>query len=646
MWNRIRYLIRLAHTLYDVGIIRIGHRFIYEIKKLIGKIIPFFVLEKFIGEYNNQQVYLFLEERFIYKKLKNKNEVIKFNGIELFLTNKQIKLNNSFQWNDSRLERITIFHLHYFDWARKWLDYLIDNNEWSEYEDSLIYLIDNWIVNNNLRAGDGWHSYTISLRIRNWMWIFQFCPNLISQKRIKSTWLQFCWLHFNQEYCHGGNHYLENLISLIMVGMQFKGEFAKNIVKQAIDNLKKELNKQVLNDGGHEERSVSYHILVLDRLVELACFMEINYQSSSKWLLVHIKKMTKWCECVRLMKNKTPLFNDAAQDNYFSINEIIKFSNAFIEKKYINLKGLRGRLLSIIFGEKDNYSYAYKEIKYKNSLIDLPDTGWTILRPGNGWELIFKCGECCPQHLGAHAHSDLLSFDLFNNGNEIICETGTSIYKSGSKRNFERSIAAHNTLQLGKKINGKFVGVEPIDAWSSFRVGKKASCYNKKNVITNGWYCVQGSHDGFKILGGNHHRWIGIKVIKNIPILVIADMITSNRKVSLESYFHLSPNFDSFENFGSLSINSYLNTNNLYLNKKNFKGYYSRGFGLEEKRKSVKFSIDITEKLFGIFTIFTNPTVKYNIKNYSNYHSLKGEIDFGKFGKLVWDLKSKSFNCT
>jgi uncharacterized heparinase superfamily protein len=34
--------------------------------------------------------------------------------------------------------------------------------------------------------------------------------------------------------------------------------------------LQRELSQQVLSDGGHEERSASYHLLMLDRLAELA----------------------------------------------------------------------------------------------------------------------------------------------------------------------------------------------------------------------------------------------------------------------------------------------------------------------------------------------------------------------------------------
>ena len=45
--------------------------------------------------------------------------------------------------------------------------------------------------------------------------------------------------------------------------------------RRAMGLLQQELSSQVLADGGHEERSASYHLLMLDRLVELACSLVV-----------------------------------------------------------------------------------------------------------------------------------------------------------------------------------------------------------------------------------------------------------------------------------------------------------------------------------------------------------------------------------
>ena len=645
MWFRIRYIIRLFHTLYDVGLIRLKDRFVYILKVKLAKFIPFKYLKYFVKGFNDfPELNLFLEDQYTFTKYDLPQNGYNFKKIKFNFLNKEACLYKNFNWNDSFFDRLWIFNLHYFDWSRKWLDNLIDNKKWDIEAKYLPYLIDYWIKTNNLKSGFGWHSYTISLRVRNWMWLFQIYPNLLSKERIISLWKQLCWLNFNQEKSHGGNHYLENLITLIMVGMQFKGKFAQKIVSESLKKLEIELNSQILEDGGYEERSASYHNLILDRLVELGCFLHIVQNHCPSWIYLNIKKMSLWSQSIRIMNGKVPLFNDSPIDPYYKVDKIIEFSKAFLSKKFANINGLRGHLLKIAFDNNLELSYS-KELKYKKSILHLPQTGWTFLRPGDGWELIFKCGKSCPDHLAAHAHSDLLSFDLFHRGKEIICETATSTYWDLPRRNFERSSSAHNTLQMGKIVKGKFKGVEPVDIWSTFRAGKKAKYKNRDFGAKKGWLWVQGSHNGFKSLKGNHLRWITIKIGKhNKPVLLIIDSVKINKNISIESFLHFSPIFNEFSNYDSLNFRFFTNKIDKQIKYKSYRGYYSEGFGLISNRKSIKYSLNLSKGIFAIFTIFSDKSLQFHKNNIYENNDLSGIIDFGDFGKIMWDIKSNIFS--
>ena len=105
----------------------------------------------------------------------------------------------------------------------------LKTGKWTYNPKFLKLLIDDWISNNRLGTGDGWHSYTISLRIRNWILLFRIFPEFSNQKRIDSLWQQICWLDINKEDYIGGNHWLENLISLIIGSLQFEGRKSKQI---------------------------------------------------------------------------------------------------------------------------------------------------------------------------------------------------------------------------------------------------------------------------------------------------------------------------------------------------------------------------------------------------------------------------------
>ena len=64
-------------------------------------------------------------------------------------------------------------------------------NEFGEKLLSLNFLLDDWIDNNIPGYGDGWSSYTISLRIRNWIIIFRTLPRLVNENLL---------IHFGNRY--------------------------------------------------------------------------------------------------------------------------------------------------------------------------------------------------------------------------------------------------------------------------------------------------------------------------------------------------------------------------------------------------------------------------------------------------------------
>ena len=163
-------------------------------------------------------------------------------------------------------------------------------------------LIDNWINHNPIGKGDGWHSYTTSLRIRNYIWILRVIPSIKNKKLIESLWTQFLWLNNHKEYCYGGNHLIENITCLLICSLQFQSNISKKIYTKSLNELEINLKKQILEDGGHEERSAYYHFLLLDRLVEVGCVIESIKNKRPKFLVQKIKVMLNWAELVLLKK--------------------------------------------------------------------------------------------------------------------------------------------------------------------------------------------------------------------------------------------------------------------------------------------------------------------------------------------------------
>ena len=56
-------------------------------------------------------------------------------------------------------------------------------------------------------------------------------------KRLKSLWVQICWLNSHKENYAGGNHFLENLTALVIGTLQFNSKNSEKI-NQKIFNPK------------------------------------------------------------------------------------------------------------------------------------------------------------------------------------------------------------------------------------------------------------------------------------------------------------------------------------------------------------------------------------------------------------------------
>ena len=289
-------------------------------------------------------------------------------------------------------------------------------------------------------------------------------------------WQQLCWLQAHPENCHGGNHWIENLSALALGGLQFDGPKARNMHRSAMRILQQELRSQVLRDGGHEERSASYHLLMLDRLSELALALQDTNGHLPQWLTDAIEAMAQWTRQISLENGVMPRFNDSAADAAPPVDLVLSRAAASTRNSSLSTHSSTPHAV----------------------VTDLPDTGWTLLHPGYGWQLFFKCGVPCPPHLPPHVHSDQLSFDLCHQASWILSEAGTSIYGNSTSRFYERSGSAHNVLQLGIEDSAGVINwIEPVDVWGGFRAGRKSKPRDRScGVSPEGSFFAAGSHNG------------------------------------------------------------------------------------------------------------------------------------------------------
>ena len=535
---------RLIQTLADIGPRRLQRRLRYELRQRLDRRLPPRIALAWAGDCSGTPPWLSvlrsLELQGSQLTALNPPNKISFNFLQ-----QERELTWPIRWNDPNWPRLWQFHLHYFDWARDWLEHALITGNWPNQAALLELLLDQWIEANSPGRGDGWHSYTLSLRTRNWIWLFRSCPKLATPLRIQSLWQQLIWLQSHPEHANGGNHWLENLIALALGGLQFDGLQARSMHRRAMRLLEQELSTQVLVDGGHEERSASYHLLMLDRLVELACSLSSIHGERPPWLVDAIEAMATWSQAVRLAGGVAPRFNDSAEDAAPPLDQVTAFANSYLQQRLFS-SGLRRRLLQGAATEPIPSALALTTAKDTCSAVvtDLPATGWTFLRPGQGWELVFKCGVPCPLHLPGHVHSDQLSVELSYQGQWVLSEAGTSIYGDAPERGFERCGASHNVLQLGLCLpSGEIEWIEPVEVWGGFRAARKAQPRHRQSGVLSESLCfAAGSHDGFDRFGACHERRVELSnADPDCLVLTVQDSVSTRQPFRFRQWWHLAP---------------------------------------------------------------------------------------------------------
>jgi len=274
-------------------------------------------------------------------------------------------------------------------------------------------LVATWIEAHPPRLGDAWHPYPLSTRVGNWIAALTLVPELATPELSLSLWRQLRRLERNVEDDVLGNHVIRNARALVLGGAAFG---AAELTRRGIAILRREVPEQILRDGGHYERSPSYHLVVLRDL------LEIQAVSPHTWLAEAIDRMREFAAALARPDGAPALFNDGT-----------------VDAPQLELPEPRAGLS--VFG----------------------DSGFVVVRDGALW-LAFRCGVAAPRFLPAHAHADALSFQLWWRGRPVVVDPGTFTYEPGADRDWFRSTRAHSTVVVD--------GRDQFRLWGAFRSGR------------------------------------------------------------------------------------------------------------------------------------------------------------------------------
>lgn len=218
------------------------------------------------------------------------------------------------------------------------------------------------------------------------------------------------------------NHLVFNIVAVLL----WRAATGKALPNEALRTLKATLDDQILPDGGHAERSATYHAHVLSMIQFIAATPGVG-DDLSAWLAKAAARMAAALPVMSHPDGDIALFNDAA---LFDAPP----ASAFVETP------------------QELYAV-------------LPQTGYGQIRSGRG-AVILDGGAPGPRDNPGHGHSDYLSIEASWEGRRLIVDYGVSSYVAGRERDLTRGGVSHN----GPRLEGR----ELIEFSGAFRVGRSS----------------------------------------------------------------------------------------------------------------------------------------------------------------------------
>lgn len=340
---------------------------------------------------------------------------------------KNIIFRNSIDWTNPDTDAATQLwrmNLHYFEFL-------------SQVSNKIgIELIKDWIENCRPNCASStnasWNSYAISLRLSAWIdfsnrsedcMIQEF--NLTFQSSIIE---QANYLCANIESDILGNHVVKNIRTLYECSAYFVNQkITKHWLKTAEYWLRDQVPYQILTDGVHFERSVSYHMQVFADL--LTIYPIVQNRSTKQIIEKCLRKMALSAVDLCHPDQQVAQFNDSGLTMTVAPQSCLAIYENLLSEKAPSAQARFSYPFGGFYGCRDSKNY-----------------------------VVFKMGQLGPDELMAHAHCDWGAFEWSYKGKRLFVDQGVFEYIQGAKRKLSRSASSHNTATVHSREQANFIG--------------------------------------------------------------------------------------------------------------------------------------------------------------------------------------------
>jgi hypothetical protein len=261
-------------------------------------------------------------------------------------------------------------------------------------------------------------------------------------------------------YLATSNHYLSDVAGLLWLGLMLPElTEAAEWRAWALDELLREMDKQVLPDGAHYEGSTGYHRFALELFLYSFMLCKANDLPIADRYWQKLHQMLQYLRAILRPDGLAPLIGDTDGGQVLPIvsrdaNDhayLLMLGAAVFKDKQFKLEGREETPeLLWILGDDGLRDYKSLSTSKANGVHSqaFPEAGTYLLRHENLY-LVFNANGGHKRRPLSHQHNDLLSLEVSACGRAFIVDPGTYVYTADlHQRHLFRSTAYHSTVQI------------------------------------------------------------------------------------------------------------------------------------------------------------------------------------------------------
>lgn len=413
---------------------------------------------------------------------------------------------------DARLSWEINRHLH---WPRLALNFVLKGER--TYLDELDRQLTDWSARNPMLYGIAWTSVMeVAIRAIQWTYTAQIITDAMANgtvgreniekcrdvaKRLATGAENMMWYVSGHRSRHSSanNHLLVELAALVITGC-YTG--ADELVEEATKELTREIPLQFSADGVNKEVSLHYHTFAMEAYMLAIAALRGHHRNVPGQWETSLRKWARFTRACMASETEAIEFGDSDKGvllnltgrgfDYYRyvlqgasvlsgepVEAFSNFQNVEPTVKALSSPGQQERLKSI----KPVEPRALEFFSAGRSRHEGKESGFAILRADRSENQAHEMTvgiDCAPMGFGtiaAHAHADMLSFQLYYNGKAVLTDGGTYLYHCGAEdRNLRRSELMHNTIAVAGHAQGEMLG--------PFLWGKRGEAWLNESKMT------------------------------------------------------------------------------------------------------------------------------------------------------------------